>query len=205
MKQTSTERQGVRWFCIKLFSASMLCIVASMIGGCMTAAVRLEGGSPFPETPQFSIQPCSYTPEELSRHGLRTDGVYVDMGELSPEKYDPSVIYGYTFYRFWPNGRVMFRAPGIGPLKPSDAEFIDPLRHGSVGYYELTDDGGVKVEVFVPVGMSYDYSRISFSIENNVLWMESYRYPRFHPLWHFADRLGYEFMPVERLTSEPDW
>ncbi len=183
----------------------LMCTAGMMLSGCITDAVRLEGGSPFPESPRFTIQPRQYTEEELSRYGLRTDGVYVDTGEVPPEKHDPSVVSGYTFYRFWPNGRVMFRSPGIGPLKPSDVEFIDSLRYGSVGYYEFTDDGGVKVEIFVPVGMTYKYGWIEFSIEDDMLWMQSYRYPRFHPLRHFADRLGYRFMQVDGLTAKPDW
>lgn len=183
----------------------LLCTVMAAVCGCLTESVRLAGGSPFPESPRYHIPPRTYTKDELARYGLRTDGVYVDMGEVPPEKHDPAVVTGYTFYRFWPNGRVMFRVPGIGPLRSSDVAAIDSLRHGNVGYYEFTGDGGIKIELFLPVGMTYAYGWTKFTIDGDSLWIHSSGYRNFHPLGHVTTRLGYRFMHINGMTEQSDW
>jgi hypothetical protein len=189
------------WECTLLMAA----LIVMFHCGCQMSAIMLDGARHFPETPRFSVTPRDYTEAMLADYGLRTDGVYVDTGVVSEERNDPGTICGYTYYRFWANGRVIFNAPGVGPLNERDVMAFDSLWHASIGYYELMGEGRVKVELFLTSGMGYVYGSMILKIDGETLWIQPGAQRRFHPLEHLTDRLGYRFIEVHGMQTYPDW
>ena len=185
----------------------LVAIAALHVAGCATRTVLLDGHRAFPAAPQFTITPRTYSPEELAAAGIRTDGVYVDIGwrpeslqALEDAKFrEKGWKKGSPFYRFWTNGRVMNRLPHTEALSVEHADSFDRAR---VGYYRVVTNGTIETEFFLydPGRASYTYSRKNRTIEGDTIWSDTGGKFRGTPV-----QLGYRFVPIKGMTAQPDW
>jgi hypothetical protein len=186
-----------------------LLLLSCLIGlshGCRT--VFLEGDRPFPKNPAFAIEPRTYTEGELTLHSLRTDGVYVRQGWWPPEEAGQQENDGSPYYRFWKNGRMLYRLPFVPALSCEDADVVDSFEGALIGYYDFAETGVVRC-----FGYAYNrgkfrhvYTKDVMKIEGDMLWID---YPavrmRGHPHDGKLVRLGYRFVKIDGMTAEPDW
>ncbi|MDZ4199377.1 MAG: hypothetical protein U1E27_08840 [Kiritimatiellia bacterium] len=184
-----------------------VCAVFIVAVGCATRTIYLEGRRAFPVKPKFTITPREYTQVELAEAGVRTDGVYVDMGyrpeELRIEQEQAFSERGWRtgspYIRFWANGRVMGRLPKVDYITAEDADSFERAR---IGYFHIPTNGIVEVERYMyHSGLGdYTYRRSLYYIEGETLWLDLGRKHKGEPI-----QLGYRFVPVGGMRAQPDW
>jgi len=182
-------------------------VAAVCVAGCATRTVFLEGRRAFPAEPRFTIAPRQYSPEELAAAGIRTDGVYVDIGwrpaELQALEAAEFARKGWKtgspFYRFWPNGRVMNRLPHADALA---VEHVDSFERARLGYYQIVTNRLIETEFFLydPGRGGYSYFRKRRAIEGDTIWSATGDTYKDQPV-----QLGYRFVPIKGMTAQPDW
>ena len=184
-----------------------ICFAIAIVSGCATRTVYLEGRRAFPAKPRFTIMPREYTQEELRVAGIRTDGVYVRVGHRPEELRvaqeqtfrEKGWRTGSPFLRFWPNGRVMGRLPSVDFLTVGD---VDSFEKAGIGYFEITTNGVVEIERYLYHSGIWDhtYRRSRFYVEGDTIWRDLGSMHNGEPI-----QLGYRFVPIKGMRSQPDW
>jgi len=186
-----------------------LILLALYVVGCRTSAVFWDDHRAYPKQPRFTIIPCAYSAQELKAAGIRTDGVYVDIGwrplELQSreeaEMKEKGWKTGSPFYRFWANGRVMSRLPKVDDMT---AHHADSFERARMGYFRVVQNDVIEVELFTydPGKWDYSYLKVRLSAEGETLWKE-YGYNQKHK--GETVKLGYRFVHIPEMQAQPDW
>jgi hypothetical protein len=182
-------------------------VTLGFLVGCATKTVFLDGRRAFPAEPKFRITPREYSPEELVAAGIRTDGVYVDIG-WRPEELqaleeamfrEKGWKTGSPFYRFWSNGRVMGQTAHAESVSAAAADSFD---RADLGYFRIVTNGTIEIEQYLydPGQGAYRCFLERRTIENDTIWSDTGRTHKGE-----AVQLGYRFVPIEGMTAEPDW
>ncbi len=184
-----------------------LAVFTMMSAGCITQTIRLEGRRVWPASPKFTIEPRTFTADELRAAGIRTDGVYVHYvfrpKEFQQEFEDDLRRNGYRvgspYIRFWDNGRTLARLSKMDLLTANE---VDCFEGGILGYYNFPTNGVVENEVY-----SYEpgrgggvYSKTRRIIEGDTLWSPTRAKHKGVPV-----ELGYKFVPIKGMKAQPDW
>lgn len=119
------------------------------------AMVPMTEDRVFPAKPKFTV-----SPEVVSADaGIDFEAVYyrehkVDRGVTSDRG---------SYFRFWPDGRVMFRLLGRKPMAASEPDQFDGVW---LGYYQVKE-GKLAMEFFAPVEEKYgwDYWKIEAVVQ----------------------------------------
>jgi hypothetical protein len=100
----------------------------------------LPDGRYVPKDPKFSIIPEEHSYENI---GLDYDSIYYEkkVSYLNKVKHR-----SYTYYRFWPSGRVIRKASESDFPTKSEVEKLDDAR---IGYYYV-DKREITIELFLP-------------------------------------------------------
>jgi len=203
-----TNRSGRR--SVQPYGLALLFLMVAAMTSCMSA-VNLEGGRVWPRNPMFTIKPQNYSEQELAHYGLRTDGVYVDIGLHPPEvNFPPGLgfrpsVPGTNFLRFWPNGRMMHKSSGKSVMTAGNVAAADSFEYAIIGYYEFDGDGRLMHENYYSYGGKWRYGTRVYEIEDNELWdcVPPSRGRSMHG--DIRSQRGYRFVQIEGMTAEPDW
>jgi len=191
-------------------SVSLVCLPL-FLSGCVGLynRVLLEGDRAWPRNPAFSVTPKDYSVEDLEARGLRTDGVYCFIGIRTPP--GPLERRGDAYWRFWPNGRVLYRAEEMPTNGVGQAAIGDCFEYGLLGYYEFDQDGGLVCEKYVRDSghfVRHSYSRSEIKIKGDTLWAQRRWGTKWSQRRSATSNLvetGYRFVKIDGMSAEPDW
>jgi len=118
-------------------------------------------GQHFPKRPNFTIKPHG----NYENTGLDFNAIYYDRWEHDSGLKVPDIHISYSYYRFWPNGRVMQKnSEDRLPTKEETEDFTNAI----LGYYQVSGQN-LEMELFIPdsVIWNWDYQRIFGIIDEN--------------------------------------
>jgi hypothetical protein len=193
------------------YTTILLVVVGLISNGCSTSAIFWDGHRAYPKKPCFTIMPREYSEEELEAANIRTDGVYVYIG-LRPQEVqeqqetmmkENSWETGSPYYRFWANGRFLFRTENIDPENLMNIH-ADSFERARMGYFRICNDKSIEEEVYVfhPGKRDYGYFKSRFKIEHDTVWFDASGGQK-----HKGEtiQIGYRFVPITEMKAQPDW
>jgi hypothetical protein len=149
----------------------------------------------FPKEPKFTIRPNSIG--EYSNSVLDFEAIYLQKNE-----------YGYHYYRFWLNGRVLIRSEDNLPSREQAENFM----HAYIGYYYMSGKNLV-IETYVlnPGINEWDYL-IDYAIvdgdeirEIKSVLNEKWEYYSEESPKDYQSYYVYHKYKIEGLKRQPDW
>lgn len=179
---------------IYIMRVVLVFLILSLFGCSPLTGIKLPDGRYVPKDPNFSIIPEEHSYENI---GLGFDSIY----------YEKTVSYlngikhtSYTYYRFWPNGRVVRKASES--VFPTKAE-VETLNDALIGYYYV-NEREVTIELFLPDStvFNWGYFKIYGVIEDGRIKVTSSEtrgeIGHFGPIYYIKKQFN-------NLTTNPDW
>jgi len=180
--------------------------------GCVSKTIVLDGHRAWPKQSAFTILPREYTPEELEKAGIRTDGVYMHAGwlpqqlqDLEDRQYEDYKAKGFShgsFYiRFWANGRIMMRLARI-EKENFCATDADSFVRARLGYYQILPDGKIEHEMYIYNSgtWEWEYKKEKIQINNGEWWLKTGSKYKGEPILY-----GFRFLAILEMEAQPDW
>jgi hypothetical protein len=172
----------------------LVLIVLSLFGCSPSTSIVLSDGRYIPKSPEFSIIPEEHSYENI---GLDFDSIYYEkmVSYLNKVKH-----MSYTYYRFWPNGRVIRKASES--VFPTKAE-VEKLNDSRIGYYYV-DEREITIELFLPDStiLNWGYFKIYGVIEDGRIKITGSEtrgeINHFDPIYYITKQFN-------NLTEKPDW
>jgi hypothetical protein len=172
-------------------------VAVGMLAGCVhTARVRTTPDHRFiPEGLGRSLPAQG----QQGKPRIRYDGIYVE--ELPGPHGGPD----YDWYRFWPDGRVLWR--GSQERRPTAGD-ADDFAGGNVGRY-CVSDGGLTIELYTLVDERWQFITYTGRLrEDGGFTLSKVQY---HDDWRFwlpqssTFTSKYDFKLVGQMFRTPDW
>lgn len=169
-------------------------LILNFFGCSPLTSTGLPDGRYVPKEPKFSINPENYSYEDI---GLDFNSIYYNE---TKSYYNNIKHVFYSYYRFWPNGRVMKKLSETF-LKKEDVEL---LNEAEIGYYYVKGNELV-MELFFPDStiLNWDYITIYGRIKSDMI-EKKYSVIR-GKIENYRPNSFYIKKQFKNLTTQPDW
>ncbi|PIE70949.1 MAG: hypothetical protein CSA22_06005 [Deltaproteobacteria bacterium] len=179
---------------IRFLHILMMCLL--LIIGCFYwTDIELPDGRHIPKKFNFSIAPAT---DDIIESTL------IDYNAIYYVKHN-DLISGldqesYSYYRFWPNGRVMEKLSNILPSQDDAEDFSN----AEIGYFKI-DGTELVIELFIPdtTIMNWGYILIFANIiDGKIVFNKTVSQNKVST---GMDGITYKPLKFDKLSREPDW
>lgn len=177
-----------------VFRSCLITVIILFLFGCSPRTdILLYDGRHVPKEPKFNIRPETSSYDSIN---IKFNAIYYsEISSIINNRKNVS----YSYYRFWPNGRVVKKLVTVFPNEKD----VDDLDNSFIGYY-MVNDNNLEMEFFMPdsVVNNWVYIKVFGKIYNNKIVTT---YSEIRGEKNYYKPVSYFIMKFNNLRTKTDW